>query len=78
MGTDVRGIAVHEAARILGQAGADEILLSDTTRALAVGSGFTFPGRGTHTLKGLQGAWELFAAVDADVTTDGSSEHSRA
>ena len=37
--TDIGGIAVHIAARILGQAGAGEILVSRTVRDLVVGSG---------------------------------------
>jgi class 3 adenylate cyclase len=60
-GSDVRGVAVHEAARILAEAGADEILVSDTTRALALNAGFDFRSRGTRQLKGLEGDWELFA-----------------
>jgi len=66
VGTDVRGIAVHEAARILGKATANEILLSSTTRALAGNLGFTFQNRGTHLLKGLQGDWELFACLEGE------------
>src|SRR5262249_14485243 len=61
VGTDVRGIAVHEAARILGIANANEIVVSATTRALSRGAGFEFEPRGVHTLKGLEGEWELFA-----------------
>lgn len=64
VGTDIRGIAVHEAARILSEAGMDEILLSATTRALATSSGFVFQDRGTHAFKGLDGEWELFAYVE--------------
>jgi class 3 adenylate cyclase len=61
VGADVRGVAVHEAARILGVAKAGEILVSATTRALAEASGFTFVSCGTHELKGLPGPRELFA-----------------
>ncbi|HUE61478.1 MAG TPA: adenylate/guanylate cyclase domain-containing protein, partial [Acidimicrobiales bacterium] len=69
VGTDVRGIAVHEAARILSAAAPDEILVSATTRALAGSSGFVFQDRGTHLLKGLQGEWELFACLECDEPT---------
>ena len=62
---DVRGVAVHEAARIMAAAGDDEILVSETTRALAMAAGLTFEDRGTHTLKGFDGDWHLFAYVDA-------------
>ena len=64
VGTDVRGVAVHEAARILGVAAADEILVSTTTRALAGNAGFVFEPRGMHILKGLPGEWELFACIE--------------
>jgi class 3 adenylate cyclase len=60
-GGDVRGVAVHEAARIMGKATAGEILVSETTRALAQTSGFTFEDRGPQTLKGLEGERRLYA-----------------
>lgn len=63
VGSGIRGVAVHEAARIMGQANADEILLSETTRALAGASGLRFEDRGTHTLKGLDGEWRLARLV---------------
>jgi class 3 adenylate cyclase len=66
VGTDVRGVAVHEAARILSAAAADEILVSTTTRALAGNAGFVFRPRGTHILKGLPGEWELFACFEEE------------
>jgi class 3 adenylate cyclase len=66
VGKDVRGIAVHEAARIMSAAGPNEILVSDTTRALAGGSKLEFQPAGARTLKGLEGEWELFSYVGAD------------
>lgn len=60
-GTEIRGVVVHEAARVMAAAGADEILVSATTRQLATGSGLQFDGRGEHELKGLEGPRELFA-----------------
>jgi class 3 adenylate cyclase len=62
---DVRGVAVHAAARILARAGEGEILVSETTRVLARGAGIEFEDRGTHELKGLDGEWRLFALVPA-------------
>ena len=61
VGSDIRGVAVHEAARIMATAGEDEILVSDITRALALPSGLVFEDRGLHTLKGFPGQWRLFA-----------------
>jgi class 3 adenylate cyclase len=66
VGNDVRGIAVHEAARILSAAAPNEILVSATTRALAHGAKLDFHPVGVRTLKGLPGEWELFAYADAD------------
>jgi class 3 adenylate cyclase len=61
VGSDLRGVAVHEAARIMAQAADDEILVSETTRVLALTSGVAFEDRGSQTLKGLPGEWRLFA-----------------
>jgi class 3 adenylate cyclase len=63
VGEDVRGVAVHEASRIMAAGATDEILVSDLTRALAGASGLRFDDRGTHTLKGLEGEWPLAAFV---------------
>jgi class 3 adenylate cyclase len=63
---DVRGVAVHETARIMAEAAADEILVSETTRAVALTSGFDFEDRGSHTLKGLPGERRLFAYATAE------------
>jgi class 3 adenylate cyclase len=62
-GGDLRGVAVHEAARIMGKAAAGEILVSETTRVLAQQSGFAFDDRGLQTLKGLEGERRLYAFV---------------
>jgi class 3 adenylate cyclase len=65
MGPDqVRGLAVHAAARILDEAGADEVLVSGTTRDLAEGTvGLTFESRGRFRPKGLDREHELFTVV---------------
>jgi class 3 adenylate cyclase len=60
-GDDVAGMAVHVAARVMGQARADEVLVSRTARDLTAGSGLRFEDRGTHELKGLPDEWQLFA-----------------
>ena len=63
VGTKVRGVAVHEVARIAGVAVADEILVSQTTAVLASGAGLAFEDRGEHRLKGLDGPRRLSAVV---------------
>jgi class 3 adenylate cyclase len=60
-GHDVRGIAVHLAARIAAMAGAGEVLVSATTNALLLGSGTRTVSRGSHSLKGIDQPVELFA-----------------
>jgi class 3 adenylate cyclase len=58
---DIGGLAVHIAARILGEAGAGEIVVSRTVRDLVVGSGIAFTDHGTFELRGVPGQWELLA-----------------
>ncbi len=57
---DLAGLAVHLAARVAGQAGASEVLVSGTTAALVVGSSITFEDAGLHELKGIDGETRLF------------------
>jgi class 3 adenylate cyclase len=60
-GEAVRGIAVHTGARVAAQAGAGEVLVSQTVKDLVAGSGIEFEERGSHELKGLPGEWRLYA-----------------
>ena len=71
--SDIGGLAVHIAARILGHAGAGEILVSRTVRDLVVGSGTGFEDRGSVELRGVPGTWQLLA-VDRDGPRAGSPE----
>jgi len=64
-GTAIRGLAVHEAARVMAAAGPDEILVSETTRALSLTGGLEFADRGEHYLKGLEGPRRLHAYTEA-------------
>ncbi len=61
IGDDVGGLAVHIGARVMGAAGPGEVLVSSTVKDLVVGSGIDFDDRGEHDLKGVPGAWRLFA-----------------
>ncbi|HEX3286956.1 MAG TPA: adenylate/guanylate cyclase domain-containing protein [Mycobacterium sp.] len=70
---DIGGIAVHIAARILGHAGAGDILVSRTVRDLVVGSGTGFEDRGSVELRGVPGTWQLLA-VDRHGARTGSAE----
>jgi class 3 adenylate cyclase len=63
VGDDVRGIAVHTAARIVALAGPGEVLVSSTTGALLEGSGIELEDAGIHELKGLSGPRQVFRLV---------------
>jgi class 3 adenylate cyclase len=64
IGDNIRGLAVHETARIAGVAKGGEVLVSATTRHLLTGSGLSFESAGIHELKGLADG-ELFRLADA-------------
>lgn len=63
VGDDVRGIAAHTAARILGLAGPGDVLVSSTTSGLIEGSGIELEDAGVHELKGLPGLRQVFRLV---------------
>jgi class 3 adenylate cyclase len=62
-GEDVRGIAVHLASRVAGEAGAGEVVVSSATRALLTGSGIALEPIGSRTLKGIDEPEDLFRVV---------------
>ena len=57
---DVRGIAVHVAARVSQQANSNEVLVSRTVRDLIAGSDMSFEDLGRITLKGLDEPMRLY------------------
>ena len=61
-GDDVGGIAVHVAARVMGQSVANEVFVSRVVTDLVAGAGLKFTERGSFDLKGIPGSWDLFAA----------------
>jgi class 3 adenylate cyclase len=61
IGDKVGGLAVNIGARVAALAAPSEVLVSQTVRDLMVGSGLTFDARGSHELKGVPGAWGLYA-----------------
>jgi len=67
VGGDVRGLAVHVAARVAALAEPGEILVSRTVADLLIGSGRHLAHRGEHALRGVPGRWRLHAAPDAPV-----------
>jgi pimeloyl-ACP methyl ester carboxylesterase/class 3 adenylate cyclase len=59
----IGGIAVHIGARVAALGTAGEVLVTRTVKDLTVGSRIEFQDRGTHTLRGVPGDWEVFAAT---------------
>ena len=63
LGDDIRGLAVHAAARVMAVGGADDFMVSSTTHPLLEGSNLTLEDAGTHDLKGLPGARQVYRLV---------------
>jgi class 3 adenylate cyclase len=61
-GEDLGGLAVHIAARVSAAADPGEVFVSSTVKDLLAGTDLAFEDRGEHELKGVPGAWRLFAA----------------
>jgi class 3 adenylate cyclase len=63
---NVRGIAVHAAARVAAAARPGEVLVSEATAILLEGSGLRLEEAGAHELKGLPGPRTLYRLVAAE------------
>jgi len=61
-GDDLRGVAVHLAARIMDSAGLGEVLVSTTTRELAGGGEVEFIDGGIRAFKGISEPHQLYEA----------------
>ena len=59
---DLRGLAVHLAARVMDAAEAGAVMVSSTSRELASGAEIEFLDRGSRELKGIRGARQLYEA----------------
>ena len=59
--TEIGGIAVHIAARVMSEAGPGEVFVSSTVKDLVTGSDLSFSDRGARALKGVPQEWRLFA-----------------
>lgn len=69
IGAKVGGITVPTAARIMATAGGSELIVSNTVRDLAAGSGLRFEDRGERALKGVPGTWRLYCVARPTVQT---------
>jgi len=61
---DIRGLAVHMAARVMAVAGPGEVVVSATTQELLAGTNLRFRDLGSHELKGISGPRQLFALAE--------------
>jgi class 3 adenylate cyclase/streptogramin lyase len=65
-GAHAHGIVVHTGARVMGQAGAAEVLITQTVKDLVAGARFGLSERGVFELKGVPGRWTLFDVLEVD------------
>jgi class 3 adenylate cyclase len=63
LGDDVAGLAVHIAARVMGEAGAGGVMASSTVHDLVAGAGLRFEERGRRSLRGVPGEWNLWEVI---------------
>jgi class 3 adenylate cyclase len=73
----IRGLAVHETARIMALGDPGDVLVSSTTRELSSGSGLAYEDRGTHLLKGIPDPRRVFELVAAPDEHDAATTTSR-
>ena len=81
-GEDVSGLAVNVASRVMSTGGAGEIVVTQSVVAAVAGQAVAFEPLGTHELKGVPGAWELFRCDerhlnDRQISGDESSHRGR-
>ena len=58
-GEEVSGLAVHAAARVMGLAGEDQVLISDDVAQL-LDESLPLRDAGRHELRGVPGTWQLY------------------
>ncbi len=66
VGHEMRGLAVHVAARVMAVAGADQVVVSASTAALLDRTTYRLEPLGAQDLKGVPGSIELFAVAAAE------------
>ena len=62
---NVRGVAVHVVTRVMALAAPGEVLVSGTTHELVADSDLEFEDRGSHELKGVTGARQVWALTSS-------------
>jgi class 3 adenylate cyclase len=64
-GEDISGLAVNVAGRVMAKGGAGEIVVTASVVVAVAGQAVAFEPLGTHLLKGVPGAWQLFRVAPA-------------
>ena len=64
-GSDVSGLGVVVAARVMAMADAGQILVTASVPAAMIGQDATFEPLGAHELKGIPGTWPLYRLADS-------------
>jgi class 3 adenylate cyclase len=59
----VAGLAVVIGSRVMAAAQSGEVIVSQTVKDLVAGAGLEFEERGEQELKGVPGAWRLYAVA---------------
>lgn len=62
-GDDISGLAVNIAARVMSLAGDGNVAVTAPVVAALVGQAANFESMGSHELKGIPGAWDLFSLM---------------
>jgi class 3 adenylate cyclase len=62
--TDITGITVNIASRVMNLAQPDQILVTRTVRDLVAGSNIPLQDHGSHQLKHVNEPWQLFSLAD--------------
>jgi class 3 adenylate cyclase len=75
IGSDVAGMAVHIAARVVSKACPGEVLATSAVRDMLVGSGIRFNDRGAHELRGVPGVWSLLAVEHSEPAAGAEPAH---
>jgi class 3 adenylate cyclase len=70
-GEQVSGLAVHAAARVMGQAGAGEIVVSAELAAELPEGVVLLHDAGRRALRGVPGEWQLFSVAEARLSSTG-------
>jgi class 3 adenylate cyclase len=65
-GDDVSGLAVNIASRVMSKGETGEIVVTQSVVAAVAGEVLSFAPLGTHELRGVPGAWQLYRVEPTD------------